>query len=355
MGMKNDVYFVRTDDAKTAARISALKKILDRAKLFSSFGQDEIIPVKLTIGDSPCVYNVRPDLVKTVVSEIKKSGAKPFLFDTSVIYKGSRQNAVDHLNLAFKKGFGQDAVGAPFVIADGVFGSDGREYGVNSEALEKIKVPSFVGMLDRLVVLTHATGHIVSRYAGAIKNIAMGMACRPTKLAQHQSVKPSVIISKCTGCGLCVATCPVRAITLSKGKSRIDANICVGCGECLCACKFDAIMVNWAIDPGLFCRRMVDVAGHVLSKFKDPFFITFAFDITTECDCISNKNESMVSGNIGILASRDVLAIDKATMDLISENKKGAYFDEEHDYYSPMFEYAVKKGLGNKDYNLIEL
>ncbi|RPI97074.1 MAG: DUF362 domain-containing protein [Spirochaetales bacterium] len=353
--MKSDVYFVKTDDAKSAARLSALKKILDSAKPFSLFKPDEIIPVKLTIGDSPCVYNVRPELVKAVVSEIKKQKARPFLFDTSVIYTGSRQNAVDHLNLAEKKGFGQGGVGAPFIIADGVFGQDGKEYAVNSEAMPKIKVPSFVGMCDNLVVLTHATGHIVSQYAGAIKNIAMGMACRPTKLAQHQSVKPSVIKSKCTGCKLCIGICPAKAITFRDGKSQIDPAVCIGCGECLCACKFDAIMVNWQIDPGLFCRRMVDVAHHVLSKFKQAFFITFAFDITKECDCISNKDESMVAENIGILASRDVLAIDRAAMDLISKNKKGGYFDRGRDYYSPMFEYAAKKGLGNLDYDLVKL
>jgi len=152
-----------------------------------------------------------------------------------------------------------------------------------------------------------------------------------------------------------MAVCPVEAITFSKGKSHIDAARCIGCGECLCACKFDAILVNWKIDPDLFCRRMVDVAYHALSMFKDSFFITFALDVTKECDCISTKHEEMVSENIGIFASRDVLAVDKAVMDFIWKSKKGGYFDKEHDYYSPMFEYAAQKSLGNMEYNLINL
>ncbi len=353
--MKSDVFFAKAPGADRAERVLALEKILDAARPFSSYKKGEIIPVKLTIGDSPCVYNMSPELVKNVISRIKKKGSKPFLFDTSVIYKGERQNAVDHMNLAQAKGFGPEEVLAPFVIADGLFGQDGKECAIDSEGLDKIKIPSFAGMTDRLVVLTHATGHIVSRYAGAIKNVSMGISCRPTKLAQHQSVRPSVIEAKCAGCGLCAAICPVKAISFSGGKSRIDAGICIGCGECLCACKFNAIMINWAIDPDLFCRRMVDVASHILSMFKEAFFITFAFDVTKECDCISGKGEELVSENIGILASRDALAVDKATMDLISKNKRGGYFNEKHDYYNPMFEYAAKKGLGSASYNLITL
>ncbi|MFH1440984.1 MAG: DUF362 domain-containing protein [Candidatus Omnitrophota bacterium] len=353
--MKSDVYFIKVESSDAAERLLALKKLFEKINPFSVYQQDEFIPIKVTIGDSACVYNMHPDLARWVVKEIKDKGAKPFLFDTSVIYHGQRSNAVDHLNLAQYKGFGHSKIGAPFIVADGVFGQDGREFEIKYKDISKIKVPSFVGMLDSLVVLSHATGHIVSGYAGAIKNVAMGMSCRSTKQVQHSSLKPSVIENKCTACGCCIKICPVNAISFKNNKAFIDQKVCIGCGECLCACKFDAIYINWHEEPKVFCRRMAEVAGFILSKFKNKFFINFAFDITKECDCISNKDEQMISSDLGILASSDILSLDKATADLANKNKQGEFLDNSKGVYDGLFEYASEIGLGNLEYNLIEV
>ena len=77
---------------------------------------------------------------------------------------------------------------------------------------------------------------------------------------------------------------------------------------------------------------------------KNSFFINLAFDITKECDCISTKNEKIVCKDIGILASKDIIALEKATMDLVNKNS-----------HNITLEYAHKKGLGNLEYNLINL
>lgn len=353
--MRSDVYFIKVESCAIEERVLVLKRLLEKITPLLGYKNEEFIPVKLTVGDSFCVYNLSPDLVKLVVADIKKLGAKPFLFDTSVIYKGQRQNAVEHLNLAQSKGFGHNRVGAPFIIADGVFGNDGREFIINKNDIKKIKVPSFIGMLDSLFVLSHVTGHIVSRYAGAIKNVAMGLSCRPTKQVQHSALKPSVVEKKCTACGCCIAICPVKAIAFVKEKAFIDSKLCVGCGECICACKFDSIYINWHEDPKVFCRRMAETAGFILSKFKNKYFINFAFDITKECDCISTKDEPMVSTNLGILASSDILSLDKATTDLLTNDKKTDFFSGGSQAYKNMLEYARDLGMGNFEYNLINL
>jgi len=350
--MKSDVYFVKISHGALEARQAALLKLLNNIELFPEYKKDELVPVKLTIGDTKCVYNLSPEIVKLIVNEIKKKKVKPFLFDTNVIYKGSRHNAVDHLTLVQNKGFSHSKTGAPFVVADGVFGQDGKAYSLDSDYIKNIKVPSFIGMLDNLIVLSHVTCHIVAGYAGAIKNVAMGMSCRPTKQVQHSSLKPQVIDQSCTTCGCCVNICPVNAIALS-GKARIDQSKCIGCGECLCACKFSAISINWHEDANIFSKRMADVAVFILSKFKRKFFINFAFDITKECDCISTKNEKIICKDIGILASKDILALDKATVDLINKDADVLAREGIQDSYKTLFEYASKRGLGNLDYNLI--
>jgi len=353
--MKSDVYLIEIKSADLNARCDGLKKLLEKISPFKDYKEGEFIPVKITIGDSQCVYNIHPELVKIITSDIKKQKAKPFLFDTNVIYKGERLNAVDHMNLAQSKGFGHTKTGAPFIIADGVFGQDGKEHTIDSDYIKKIKTPSFIGLLDNLVVLSHATGHILSGYAGAIKNIAMGMVSKPAKQVQHSSLKPHIMEKKCVACGCCIRICPAQAISFKKEKAFIDQAKCLGCGECLSACKFDSIFINWSEDHDIFAKRMIDTARFILSKFKNKFFITFGFDITKECDCISTKNELIFSEDIGILASTDPLAIDKATVDLV--NKNNDLFKETGllDTYKTMFEYGNKKGLGNTDYNLIRI
>ena len=351
--MKSEVYFAPVTKSGLDERQKVLEGFLNKVASFMKYATGEIVPLKLTIGDATCIYNIHPDLVKQVVAKISQQGAKPFLFDTSVIYKGERQNAVDHLRLAQDKGFNYSKVGAPFVVADGLLGQDGTEYDIDAAHIKKIKVPSFVGMLDSLLVLSHATGHIFSGFAAAVKNVAMGMSCRPTKQVQHSSMKPSIIQDKCTACGCCIRICPVGAIAMNdKKKAHIDPLVCIGCGECLCACKFDSVYVNWTEDMGIFCERMDEVANFILSKFKNKFFITFAFDITQECDCISTKDDKLISKNIGILASRDPLALDKATIDLASDEYG---FLKEHSAYKHMFDHAQKIGLGSLDYELIKI
>jgi uncharacterized Fe-S center protein len=392
--MKSDVYLIEFRANNLEARRDSLQQLLEKVNPFRDYKKEEFIPIKLTIGDSQCVYNIDPELIKIIVSDIKKLKAKPFLFDTNVIYKGKRLNAVDHLTLAQSKGFSHTKVGAPFIIADGLFGQDGKEHFIDSDHIKKIKIPSFIDSLESLLVLSHATGHILSGYAGAIKNISMGMASKPTKQAIHSSLKPHVIDKKCTACGYCVKMCPVKAISFitrrtaekdtslchcelmkrakqsqkiasdsdlaikkenQHNKAVIDMTKCIGCGECLCACKFEAIFINWSEDHDTFAKRMIDVAYFILSKFKNKFFITLGFDITKECDCISTKNEKIFSENIGILASRDPLSIDKAMVDLV--NKDRDLFKEIGllDTHKIMFDYGYKKGLGNLDYNLIKI
>jgi ferredoxin len=45
---------------------------------------------------------------------------------------------------------------------------------------------------------------------------------------------------KCVGCGVCLYTCPIGAVSLEE-VARIDASLCIGCGRCVEKCPQRAI------------------------------------------------------------------------------------------------------------------
>ncbi|MFA5100746.1 MAG: 4Fe-4S binding protein, partial [Candidatus Omnitrophota bacterium] len=53
-----------------------------------------------------------------------------------------------------------------------------------------------------------------------------------------------IIAEKCTGCTLCVKSCPFSAITVTNKKAVIDLHKCTLCGACVPTCKFKAIFLD---------------------------------------------------------------------------------------------------------------
>ncbi|MFH1190191.1 MAG: electron transfer flavoprotein subunit alpha [Candidatus Omnitrophota bacterium] len=68
-----------------------------------------------------------------------------------------------------------------------------------------------------------------------------------------------IILPKCTGCTLCVRSCPFGAISMSSRKAVIDMAKCTFCGACVTACKFKAIELKKDTAP----------ATKDLSSYKD--------------------------------------------------------------------------------------
>ena len=350
VAMKSEVYF---KGVRELSRTECLKKLLiDIDPLLSRFEKGSFVGIKMTVGDKNSTGYVKPELVKILVENLKRRGAKPFVFDTNVIYRGQRQNAVDHLNLAYSKGFTPDRIGCPYIIADSVFGTDSIIIKTDYKNIKEIRVPSLVKVLDDMVVLTHITGHIMSGYAASVKNVAMGMASRAGKQVQHSSVKPVINIANCSLCGACIEHCPVAAISEMSGNAFINSNICIGCGECIACCKFNAIKINWHGDSMVFVERMSEYAGGILSHIKNKVFINVALDITEECDCISGDDPRILEDE-GIFASGDILALDKACYDALTEAKDKFARGGKIRAHLHQFEYAAEIGLGSLDYELI--
>lgn len=350
--MKPEVYFSSIKDRN---RTECLRELLKSAdSYFSQFTKGSFVGIKMTIGDKKSTGYIKPELVKILVENLKRRGAKPFVFDTNVIYKGQRQNSVDHLNLAYQKGFTPDKLGCPYIIADSVFGTDSQTMKVDFKNVKEIRVPSLVKVMEDLIVLSHITGHIMSGYAATIKNVGMGMASRAGKQVQHSSMKPVINAANCTLCGCCIENCPESAISELSGKAFINSRLCIGCGECIACCKFGAVSIQWHEDENIFAERMAEYATGILSRIKRKVFLNFALDVTEECDCISGNDPKIVE-DAGIFASRDILALDKASFDTLTNGKDIFSRDEKIKMHRHQFEYAEKIGLGSLNYKLVKV
>jgi hypothetical protein len=187
-----------------------------------------------------------------------------------------------------------------------------------------------------MIVLSHIKGHELAGFGGPIKNLAMGCAPPAGKQAQH-CARPLYVLEKCTGCGRCVPVCPGDAITLDKTRNgqraRIDHACCIGCFECMTICPSNAIEVDWETEIPEFIERMVEYAfGVVKGKEQKTGYMNFLLRITPDCDCVPWSDVSIVP-DIGILASRDPVAIDAASSELVNpaEGKKGSFLLQNHE------------------------
>ena len=366
----NTVYFanLRARGPKEN-KLARIGKLFELAGFKNLAGKDVLAAIKLHFGEIGNDTFISPVLVRAIVEKLKKYGASPFLTDTATLYSGSRHNAVDHLRTAFLHGFGPEAAGAPVVIADGLRGNDWREVKVSLKHFKKVKIASAILDADSLLAVTHFKGHEMAGFGGAIKNLAMGCAPPAGKRDQH-SPRFMVGEGKCIGCAECLKVCPQKALTVADKKASIDKSLCIGCGECLTVCRSKAITIDWATELGPFTEKMVEYAfGAVKGRKAKTGYFNFLVNITPDCDCVPWSDAPIVP-DIGILASTDPVAIDKACLDLVNQQAglSGSHLKANHGPGEHKFlglwnytlgdlqlSYAQEIGLGTQRYELVEI
>jgi len=291
------------------------------AELLASYrftgNSKDLTAVKIHPGEEGNSSYVSAELVKTVVGALDLPERRTFLTDTTVLYGGRRMNAPDYISLAHSHGFRMPEL-PPFIVADGLAGTD--EYTVTLPDHCETKVARLAGILagtDRTVVISHFKGHLLAGFGGAIKHLGMGWASKAGKLYQHSSVMPFVAQSRCTVCGACVSVCGASAITLSDSSAHIDESICTGCGECIQRCPASTIRISWNQEAHTFMQRMAEYALAATMATEVSVYVNFLINISPDCDCMGNEGPPLVE-DIGVLASTDPVAIDQASLDLVT-------------------------------------
>jgi uncharacterized Fe-S center protein len=300
------------------------------------------IAVKVHFGEKGNRNFINPELIKELVTSLNAT-----LIETNVLYVSDRRYTESHIALAREHGF----TFAPIDIIDDegeiVFQYNGRHF-------KEIHTGSHLENYDTVIVISHFKGHVAQGFGGAIKNVGMGMASIPGKMAQHASAIPQYTNSRCIQCGLCVTNCPGQAISIDPVK--IDKQKCIGCAACIGICPKQVFGVPWgSTDGNTFQERVTEYAA-AISQHTNMVYINLLNNISAHCDCIGSAPPAFTD-DIGILASFDMVAVDKACLDLVNEQTKlsDAFATHSHTSGNHQLDYAEEIGLGSKLYHLVDI
>jgi len=381
--MASQVYFIDLRAGSDRNLLDKIHGLVEAAGIKKVVKKRSLTAVKVHFGERGNTAFIRPLLIRPIIDAIKTAGGKPFVTDASTLYVGTRGNAVDHLHTAMLNGFSYSVLDAPLIIADGIDGRDEIAVPVGLKHFQETYIGSGVVRADVLVSVAHFKLHEMSGFGGTIKNLGMGSASRRGKMAQHSEVSPLIDPKKCIGCGTCKEHCAHGAIALIKRPPemprpveeatklvRIDPKLCVGCAACIHACPEGALGINFEIDLPRFMEGMVEyTVGTLKGKEKRSLFINFLTQISPACDCYPFADAPIVA-DIGIVASRDPVAIDQASADLLNAQPilessclKGianAQADKMKAVYPKIdwqhqLQYAEELGLGMRAYDLVKL
>jgi uncharacterized Fe-S center protein len=349
-----------------------LERMLEATGLMNYFSPEEWVAVKTHFGSEGAHRIVRPVFLKKVVDALKKIGSRPFITDT-VRIKG-----LDYLEIANQNGINHLSVGAPVVLADGLYGNDNIMVRAG-EILGEVAVASLIHDVPAMVVCSHVKGHINAGYAGAIKNMAMGGVSSSHRTCGWKGGRGSMHTigegellwdaEKCELCYQCRDVCPLDAITFKDDKLVWSGDVCWRCGRCERVCQSESLML-----PGedrRFMHSLAEAAHAVMSTFepKKIIFINFLTEIQPECDCMPAADVPVIQ-DIGILISEDIVSVEQASIDMLAAAEplpQSLASDKEigrgddiltklhHKPYLLQVEEAERLGIGSRKYELVRI
>ena len=363
------VYYTSMHTELQDSLLDKLGRLVDAAGIGSMDLNKKFVAVKTHFGELGNLAFLRPNYSKVISDKVAQAGGIPFLTDCSTLYAGKRKNAVEHLNTAGLNGFNMTSAGCQIIIGDGLKGTDDVEIPVAGDHISTAKIGRAIYDADVIITLNHFKCHELTGFGGAVKNLGMGCASKRGKMELHSTGKPKVSEKRCRGCRKCLEACAHSAITVAE-KASIDQGVCAGCGRCIGMCPFDAISVEMNEAMGILCCKIVEYASGVLAG-KPNFHVSIIADVSPFCDC-HKENDIPIIPNVGMLASFDPVALDKACADLAQEqpmiagsrlyvNSNGTKPDDIFVCTHPgtrsqaTFEHAERMGLGSSEYELIEI
>ncbi len=370
---KSKVYFTDMRCPVGTSLQKKLEKLIRKAGITTLPLDGKFVAIKIHFGEPGNLSFLRPNFAKTVVDVLHGENAKPFLTDCNTLYVGRRKHALEHITSAYENGYSPFSTGCHVIIADGLKGTDDVNVPLTGTTYcTEARIGRAVMDADIIISLNHFKGHEMTGFGGAIKNIGMGCGSRAGKMHMHSDGKPTVNAEKCRKCGVCISYCAHQGISYNEDKiAVVNTDNCAGCGRCIGACNFDAISAPFDANGETLNHRMAEYTLAVLQN-RPHFHISIVNQVSPYCDCHS-ENDAAVVPDIGMFASFDPVALDKACIDAVnaapaigtsaacdcgsSHGSIGDHFKKIHpntDWRSQL-SHSESIGLGNSDYELITI
>ena len=253
------------------------------------------VAVKLHTGEPHGPNIIPPAWVKEFLTVVPNST----IVECNVLYPSPRQNTATHRETLKTNGW----TFAPVDIMD----EDGEiNLPVNGgKHFKQIAFGKNILNYDSMVVLTHFKGHAMGGFGGSLKNISIGLASGKT------------------------------------GKNQLHEGMWNATGE-------------------KFMENMVEGGKAVKDNNKKKIvYINVMRNMSVDCDCAGTSAAKPTVPDYGILASTDILAIDKACVDIIYSQKNGQGKDlvERIESRSGLRQltYMKEMKMGNDNYKIVEI
>jgi uncharacterized Fe-S center protein len=321
--------------------------------------KDKWTAIKMHLGRGIGYSTIHPLFVKILVDKLKSYGAKVYITDQDI--SGAKN-----------RGYTEELLGVPIVPVCGVMSKYYYEKKVDFRSFKDVDIGGNIYDAEVMINLSHIKGHGACGYGGSCKNIAMGCVTNRTRQQIH-GLEGGLVWNEelCLHCGMCITNCNHSANSFDEnGKYHVFYHHCTNCQHCVKVCPNGAITMD-SHNYTDFQVGMATCTKTVLKSFKpgSVFYISFLTNITALCDCWGLTTPSVVP-DVGIMASTDIVAIERACLDAIKvENlipdglpqgmelgSNGHLFERIHgkDPYIQL-DQLEKLGLGAQEYNLAEI
>lgn len=257
------------------------------------------VAVKVHSGEAGNQNFLHPEYFKNIINYVNGT-----VVECNTAYDGERNTSEKHKKLLenhrWTKYFKVDLLDET--------GPDKEIEIPNGKVIKKNYLGKNIDKYNSMLVLSHFKGHPMGGYGGALKQLSIGCASSYGKAYIHGAGEPEKI---------------------------------------------------WTADHDLFLESMADAASSIIKLFENNIaYINVMCNMSVDCDCCA-KAEDPCMKDIGILASTDPVAIDKACLDLVynsSDSGKEHLIEriESRNGTHTIYE-ANKRGIGSLEYELIEI
>ena len=302
-------------EANDTATVYYIKDITPQnlVKIYDALGvalpDSAKVAVKISTGESAQSYNLEAGLIKDLVQKVNGT-----LVESNTAYPGNRNTTEAHRKAIAERGY-MDIADFDILDAEGstkipVKDTTWIHYDIVGDHL-----PNYNFMIN----LAHFKGHQMGGFGGVLKNASIGVASSEGKAYIHSAGR----------------------------NAEVD--------------KF----WDYVDNQDGFLEAMASAAQGVHDYFKQPgkdiVYIDVMNNMSIDCDCNGHPNAPVLK-DMGIMASTDPVALDKAAIDMVFQHES-----VEGDDAAPLIErvnqmhgthiidHAEKIGLGTTKYELIEI